>query len=246
MTDEERDKLEPEGHIPPRYEASFLNIWTIILALAVLAVVVVLVLILAGALFGVFAVTDANPQPASPVVSDTEEGFAPLDIEQRVEAQRQQLRLYATQTANLERYEWLNREAGVAAIPVAEAMRIIAEQGVPDFASRAGAPFEPAPPESPEDLAALGQQIFEEVGCTGCHRETDSPAAPTLVGIFGTERPLASGERIVADETYLRQSILEPNVHVVAGYSPIMPPYQGRLTETQLNALVAYIVEIGD
>jgi mono/diheme cytochrome c family protein len=246
MSDDERDNLEPEGHIPPRYEASFLNLWTIVLALVSLAVVVVLVLILAGALFGIFAVTDANPQPPSPAISDTEEGFAPPEIEQRIQGQRQHLRLYATQTANLERYGWINREGGVAAIPVQEAMRIVAEQGRPNFAERGGEAFVPAVPSGPEELAQQGGQLFPELGCSGCHRETDSPAAPTLVGIFGTERPLTTGERIIADEAYLRTSILEPNVHVVEGYQPIMPSYQGRLTETQLQALVAYIASLGN
>jgi mono/diheme cytochrome c family protein len=243
--EDERDKLKPEGNIPPRYEASFLNIWTIILALVGLGVVVVLVHLLAAALFGIFAVTDANPQPPSPFVSEAE-GLTPLEIERRIEAQNEQRRLYATQEANLSRFGWLNREGGVVGIPVEEAMRIVAEQGVPDFGNRAAAPFEPAAPPGEQDLASLGAQVFDELGCGGCHRETDSPAAPTLVGIYGTERPLTTGQTILADDQYLATAILEPNVHIVEGYSPIMPSFQGRLTETQLNALIAYIAELGE
>jgi mono/diheme cytochrome c family protein len=246
INDQEPEKLEPEGHIPARYEASYLNLWTIILALAALAVMVVLVHLLAGALFGIFAAVDGNPQPPSPVISDAEPGFVPPEIEQRLQAQNQQQRLYATQTANLGSYGWLNQEGGVVAIPVEEAMRIMVEQGRPNFAERSGAPFEPPTPAGPEELAALGAQVFVDFSCNGCHREADSPAAPTLVGIFGEERPLTTGERIVADETYLRIAILEPNVHVVEGYQPIMPSFQGRLTETQLNSLVAYIASLGN
>lgn len=246
MSEEERDKLEPEGNIPPRYEASFLNLWTIILALVGLAVMVVIVHFLAAALFGIFAVRDANPQAPSPFVSDAAD-LAPREIERRIEAQSEQRSLYATQQANLERYSWLNQEGGVVGIPIEEAMRILADQGAPNFGERAGGePFEPAAPEDPAQLAAQGAQVFEEFGCGGCHRPADSPAAPSLVGIYGTERPLTTGERIVADDQYLTTAILEPNVHIVEGYSPIMPSFQGRLTETQLNALIAHIAELGD
>nr|HRC88120.1 cytochrome c oxidase subunit II [Thermoanaerobaculia bacterium] len=64
---------------------------------------------------------------------------------------------------------------------------------------------------------------------------------PDLHGVFGSEVQLASGRAIHADEAYLRESILEPTAKVVSGFEPLMPTYQGQLTEEQLSSLIAYI-----
>ena len=64
---------------------------------------------------------------------------------------------------------------------------------------------------------------------------------PTWQHIFGHEAALADGTRVMVDENYLRRSILEPNAQVVQGFNPVMPSYQGSLTDRQLDALIAYI-----
>jgi cytochrome c oxidase subunit II len=64
---------------------------------------------------------------------------------------------------------------------------------------------------------------------------------PALAGIFGQEVRLTSGETVMRDEAYLRKSIVEPATQVVEGYQPIMPPYQGQLTEDQVLQLITYI-----
>ena len=64
---------------------------------------------------------------------------------------------------------------------------------------------------------------------------------PVLVGIFGKPVKLATGDSVVADESYVRESILNPAARVVAGYQPVMPTYQGQVSEEQLISLVAYI-----
>jgi cytochrome c oxidase subunit II len=56
---------------------------------------------------------------------------------------------------------------------------------------------------------------------------------------------LATGERVIADERYLRESILNPRAQIVAGYPPIMPPYEGQITEEGLLQLIAYIKSSG-
>ncbi|WP_166254583.1 cytochrome c oxidase subunit II [Marinobacter salicampi] len=91
---------------------------------------------------------------------------------------------------------------------------------------------------SPE---VAGQDLFRSYGCSGCHQGDASVRAPTLDGVFGRTRPLASGEMIEADEAYLRNSILQPQKHVVAGYEPVMPSYKGQISEDEIFQIIAYI-----
>ena len=94
------------------------------------------------------------------------------------------------------------------------------------------------PPESP---AAAGEKLFTELNCVTCHRPDSAGRGPVLDGIFGRPVRLASGDTVVADESYVRESILSPAARVVAGYQPVMPTYQGQVSEEQLIALIAYI-----
>ncbi len=89
--------------------------------------------------------------------------------------------------------------------------------------------------------AESGQKLFAELACDTCHRGDQSQRGPGLEGLFGREVQLASGRTVIADETYLRESIVSPGTKMVAGYAPLMPTYQGQLNEEQLNQLVAYI-----
>jgi cytochrome c oxidase subunit 2 len=66
-----------------------------------------------------------------------------------------------------------------------------------------------------------------------------------LTGVFGNEVKLQSGETIVADETYVRESLMNPLAKIVAGYQPLMPTYQGQLSEDQIMQLIAYIRSLG-
>jgi cytochrome c oxidase subunit 2 len=91
-------------------------------------------------------------------------------------------------------------------------------------------------------LAVAGAQLFQSNGCTNCHAAPGAIArAPTLVGIYGKKQPLDNGRSVVADDAYIRESILYPKAKVVKGYQSIMPPYQGLLTEEQVLQLTAYI-----
>ena len=69
--------------------------------------------------------------------------------------------------------------------------------------------------------------------------------SPSLVGLYGSVVPLDGGTTTIADDQYLRDSILLPNSQVVAGYEPVMPSFQGKISEDQLFALVAYIKSLG-
>lgn len=91
-------------------------------------------------------------------------------------------------------------------------------------------------------LAAQGKQVFEAKGCMACH-STDGSAkvGPTVKGLFGHKAELADGSTATADENYIRESIERPAAKVVKGFQPVMPPFQGLINETELNALIAYI-----
>jgi cytochrome c oxidase subunit 2 len=90
-------------------------------------------------------------------------------------------------------------------------------------------------------LSATGQKLFQELGCATCHRSDTQGRGPNLVGVFGKPQLLDDGRTVVADENYVRESILNPGAKVVAGFRPIMPTFQGVVSEEQLLALVAYI-----
>ena len=97
---------------------------------------------------------------------------------------------------------------------------------------------------SPEGSpAAEGKKLFESFACNTCHYETETPGArgPVLVGLYGNKVRLQDGSIVEVDENYLRQSILDPQSQIVAGYQPIMPTFQGQVNEAQLMQLVSYI-----
>jgi cytochrome c oxidase subunit II len=88
--------------------------------------------------------------------------------------------------------------------------------------------------ERPEDA---GARLFAEYGCAACHGQQ----APTLAGVYGTPQTMQDGTKVLADEDYVRESILYPRAKIVAGYQPIMPSFQGQLSEEQIFQLIAYI-----
>jgi len=90
-------------------------------------------------------------------------------------------------------------------------------------------------------LSATGEKIFSELGCVTCHRSDGQGRGPSLQGVFGSRVMLEDGRTLVADENYLRESILEPGAKIVRGYKPVMPTFQGLVGDEQINALVAYI-----
>ena len=89
--------------------------------------------------------------------------------------------------------------------------------------------------------AEAGADLFRGIGCDTCHVEGGGGRGPSLRGVYGHEVALADGRTVVADNTYLRRSILEPGADLVAGYQPIMPTYKGQISEENIFRLVAYI-----
>jgi cytochrome c oxidase subunit II len=100
---------------------------------------------------------------------------------------------------------------------------------------------------APEDsLVAAGGRLFQQLGCSGCHSQNSIARAPLLDGVYGKPVPLQSGQVVLADESYIRDSILLPQKDVVAGYAPVMPPFQGRISEEELMQIIAYIRFLGE
>jgi cytochrome c oxidase subunit 2 len=90
--------------------------------------------------------------------------------------------------------------------------------------------------------AAAGQQMFESLGCASCHgANAEGGRGPALLGVSGSKVALNNGQTVTADEGYIRESILNPQAKIVTGFGPIMPSFQGQLSEEQLLQLVAYV-----
>jgi cytochrome c oxidase subunit 2 len=96
-----------------------------------------------------------------------------------------------------------------------------------------------------QSLAQLGERLFTERACSTCHLPNGQGRGPSLVGLFGSTVKLQDGGAVTADETYIRESILNPVAKIVAGYQPLMPIFQGQLSEEQLLQLIAYIRTLG-
>ncbi|KAB0682971.1 cytochrome c oxidase subunit II [Aureimonas leprariae] len=92
-----------------------------------------------------------------------------------------------------------------------------------------------------DDLGEEGRKLFVSLGCAGCHAGSAAVKAPGLDGIWGREVPLANGSRVMVDERYVRDSILQPRREVAAGFEPIMPSFAGVVSEDELTRLVSYI-----
>jgi cytochrome c oxidase subunit 2 len=106
-------------------------------------------------------------------------------------------------------------------------------------------------------LALQGRKLFLKLQCVTCHSADSHARAPVLENLYGHEVHLSDGRVVVADEAYLRKSILEPAADVVQGWQPIMPTFQGQLAyhaedpvedltqEEALIQLIAYLKTLG-
>lgn len=92
-----------------------------------------------------------------------------------------------------------------------------------------------------QNLMSRGEELYTELGCISCHAKDGAQIGPPLEGLFGKKRMLTTGEVIVANDDYIRESILYPNKKIVAGYEPLMPTFLGRVSEEDLLDLIAYI-----
>jgi cytochrome c oxidase subunit 2 len=86
-----------------------------------------------------------------------------------------------------------------------------------------------------------GAKLFNDFACSSCHSETSQGRGPSLARRYGTQIPLEGGGTATMDDAYIRESILNPRAKLAAGYQPIMPTFQGLVSEEQLLQLIAYV-----
>lgn len=92
-----------------------------------------------------------------------------------------------------------------------------------------------------------GAILYKNLGCNTCHSLDGSRlVGPTLRGLVGAQRTLKTGEVVTADENYIRNSLLDPQGQIVAGFEPVMPTFQGRVKEQEITALIAFIKSLSD
>jgi len=94
---------------------------------------------------------------------------------------------------------------------------------------------------SGHSLAQDGERLFASLSCNACHSGRADARGPDLANVFGSTLMLSTGDRVHVDEAYLREAILSPSEHITQGYAPIMPTYQGQISEDGVFALIEYI-----
>jgi len=97
-----------------------------------------------------------------------------------------------------------------------------------------------------EPLDVAGQKLFESLRCDTCHKEAPDARGPSLQGLFGSQVTLEGGGAVLANEEYVRESILRPLAKVTKGFQPLMPTYEGQLGEEQILQIIAYLKTLKD
>ncbi|MBI4565807.1 MAG: cytochrome c oxidase subunit II [Planctomycetes bacterium] len=97
-----------------------------------------------------------------------------------------------------------------------------------------------------ETIEASGRRLAERLGCLTCHVPGGGDRGPDLVGLFGKEVRLRDGTARIADEAYVRESILDPAAKITAGYEPLMPTYQGQIGEEDMLRILAWLKSLNE
>ena len=89
--------------------------------------------------------------------------------------------------------------------------------------------------------------LYQQRGCPQCHSIDGSVGiGPTFLGLFGSEEKLRDGGSVLVDENYVRESILNPQARVTAGYDPVMPTFQGRLRDEEIGAIIEFLKTLAE
>ncbi len=94
-------------------------------------------------------------------------------------------------------------------------------------------------------LAGEGRKLFRKLQCVTCHSADATARAPVLEDLYGKTVPLQDGRPVLADAAYLRESILDPDAKIVAGFRAIMPSFRGQVNEEEMVQLVAFLKTLG-
>jgi cytochrome c oxidase subunit II len=95
-------------------------------------------------------------------------------------------------------------------------------------------------------MAENGAKLFQDLSCNTCHLESGQGRGPVLKGVYGKPATLQNGQTVTVDDAYIRESILNPQAKIVAGFQPLMPTFKGLVTEEQLLQLIAYVKSQGE
>ena len=91
-------------------------------------------------------------------------------------------------------------------------------------------------------MASQGEKLFQQLGCSTCHLLDEQGRCPNLRGVYGSRVLLNDGRTVVADDAYVRESIINPNAKIVAGFQPdIMPTFQGQVSEEGILQLIEFV-----
>jgi cytochrome c oxidase subunit II len=91
-------------------------------------------------------------------------------------------------------------------------------------------------------MVQQGERLFQQLGCSTCHLLDSQGRCPIMRNVYGSHVQLQNGSTVVADDAYIRESILNPNAKIVAGFHPdVMPTFQGQISEEGLLQLIVYI-----
>ena len=89
-------------------------------------------------------------------------------------------------------------------------------------------------------LASQGEKLFQKYACNTCHTNDATARGPVLTGLYNSQVRTSAGV-VVADDNYIRESILNPQAKIAEGFQPIMPTFQGQVSEEDLIKLLAYV-----
>jgi len=96
-------------------------------------------------------------------------------------------------------------------------------------------------------MAEWGYLLYTRRGCSGCHSIDGSKlVGPSFLNLYASEHGLASGDQVVVDENYVRESIIYPKAKIVAGYQPVMPSYKGQLSDDDIASIIEYLKSISE
>ncbi len=139
-------------------------------------------------------------------------------------------------------YGVINKDVGLYEIPITVAMAEVAK--TPALLGPMNVIDIPLPPGTVVATGgpALGEKLYTEKGCLACHSLDGSKrVGPTFKGIFGRSEVLADNSTITVDDAYIKESLLTPAAKLVQGYPPAMPAFQGQLTDTDIDGIIAYL-----
>lgn len=140
------------------------------------------------------------------------------------------------QERQLSKYRWLDKDAGTVGLPIEAAKALVTQAGgiVP-----APAPVEPAKDAPP---AELGEGLYNSLGCFACHSLDGSKVVgPTFKGIWGQQRTFTDGTKATVDAAYVKESIVQPQKRMQEGFAPVMPAFEGRVSDADIENLTAFI-----